>query len=97
MSKNKSTGQPISKIEPHGVYDIPKASVALGVSPRTLQQYIREGKIEAKRFGKEYRIVGDNLLVSLGSATISAMQPNVKSSQTVAGSAPISELTEKTK
>lgn len=95
MKTKRSTNEPIGKIEPFGVYDVSKASAVIGVSPRTMQQYIREGKVEAKRFGKEYRIVGDSLLSSLGSATISGMKLDNKTDLNTAGAVPLSELIKK--
>lgn len=70
-----SKTKPISKIEAHGVYDIEGTANVLGASKRTVQQYVREGKIKpAVKVGKQYRITGDNILSFLGSATISRIK-----------------------
>lgn len=66
MKKSKSG--PIGKIEPLAVYDVEGAAQVVGMRPRTVLQYIREGKIVAQRAGKEYRMTGNNLLSYLGTA-----------------------------
>lgn len=79
MSKSKN--QPITRIEPYGIYDIQQAADSIGISKRTVQQYIREGRIGARKAGKEYRMTGDSILSFLGSPTISRMSISDLSTQ----------------
>ena len=40
-----------------------------GVTPRTVQRWIREGRISARKFGRQYRISADELLKVLPAET----------------------------
>jgi len=42
-------------------YSIKQISKMLGLHEKTLQRYIREGKLRAGKFGKQYRVSGDDL------------------------------------
>ncbi len=43
------------------IYTIKELSHTLQVSPRTLYEYIKQGKIDAKRLGKKYHITQEAL------------------------------------
>lgn len=48
-------------IEPNQVYNVEEAAQVLGVNQQTLLEYLREGKIVAKKIG-EWKILGQNII-----------------------------------
>ena len=42
-------------------YSVDQISKLLDMHPKTIQRYIREGKLRATKFGKSYRISGQDL------------------------------------
>lgn len=65
------------EIKPFASYTTEEVAKLLDVNP----QAIRENKeaLGAKKIGKGYRFLGENLLTFMGSPTISQMQPNYSS------------------
>ncbi len=49
-------------IEEHGVYTTKEAQVLLKVSPSTMMRMLKKGLIRAAKVGKQYRILGKELL-----------------------------------
>ena len=43
------------------IYTVEQVSEMIKMHPKTIQRYIREGKIKAKKVGKSWRITEDNL------------------------------------
>lgn len=48
-------------------YTVEQVSSLIDLHPKTIQRYIREGKLEAQKIGKSYRITGDALSRFTGS------------------------------
>lgn len=44
-------------------YSVDQVSTMLGLHPKTMRRYIREGKLRANKVGKQYRIAGHDLSV----------------------------------
>lgn len=44
-------------------YSVDQVSAMLGLHPKTTRRYIREGKLRAKKMGKQYRITGHDLSI----------------------------------
>ncbi len=44
-------------------YSVEKISQMLGIHPKTVQRYIREGKLRATKIGKSWRVTGHDLSV----------------------------------
>ena len=42
-------------------YTVDQISEMLNMHPKTIQKYIREGKLKATKFGKSWRVTGDDL------------------------------------
>lgn len=63
----RKIGQP-TKMEP--VYTVEQAAGYLSLSTRTVREYIRSGRIPARRIGREFRIKESALaaLVEVGNA-----------------------------
>ena len=49
------------------VYDLKELSGKLNISIRTLREYIKKGKLKAKKIGKAYYVTEPNLMAFLGS------------------------------
>ena len=49
------------------IYDLKDLSVKLKISVRTLREYVKAGKLKAKKIGRAYYITEPNLLAVLGS------------------------------
>ena len=47
------------------VYDLKDLSKKLKISVRTLRQYIKSGKLKAKKIGKAYYVTAPNLMAFL--------------------------------
>ena len=47
------------------VYDLKDLSKKLKISIRTLREYIKDGKLKAKKVGKAYYIIEPNLMAFL--------------------------------
>ena len=50
---------------PETYYTVEKISELLSIHPKTIQRYIREGKLRANKVGKSWRISGHDLSVFL--------------------------------
>lgn len=48
-------------INPQKVYNVEEAAKVLDINPQTLLEYLRDGKIVAKKIG-EWKILGQNLI-----------------------------------
>jgi len=48
------------------LYSVDQVAERLGLNPRTIRAYIREGKLEASRVGKQYRITEAAVRALLG-------------------------------
>lgn len=44
-------------------YTVEQISEMLNMHPKTIQRYIREGKLSAKKIGKSWRVTGHNLSI----------------------------------
>ena len=49
------------KIDPYRIYNLEGAAKVLGINPQTLQDYLRDGRIVAKKIG-EWKILGQSLI-----------------------------------
>jgi len=49
------------KIDPYKVYNVEEAAKVLDINPQTLLDYLRDGKIVAKKIG-EWKILGQSLI-----------------------------------
>ena len=49
------------------IYDLKDLSVKLKINVRTLREYVKAGKLKAKKIGRAYYITEPNLLAFLGS------------------------------
>jgi hypothetical protein len=49
------------------VYDLKELSGKLNIGIRTLREYVKKGKLKAKKIGKAYYVTEPNLLVFLDS------------------------------
>lgn len=59
-------------------YSVDDVSAMLGIHPKTVRRYIREGKLRAAKLGKQYRISGHDLSLFLeahGGTAASAEAP----------------------
>lgn len=70
-----NNGEPLLKIEPEGIYSLKEVVKGLGIKNRKTIAKLRK-KTDAKKMGRNYVVVGKNLLAYLSAPTI--MQPNVK-------------------
>ena len=43
------------------IYTVEELSKKLKASPRTIYEYIKEGRLDARRFGKKYQITQESL------------------------------------
>ena len=58
-------------------YSVMQLSSMLGIHPKTLQRYIREGKLRANKIGKSWRVSGHDLSV------FTEQHPNLQASAAV--------------
>ena len=49
------------------IYDLKELSRKLNIGRRTLREYVKKGKLKAKKIGKAYYVTEPNLLVFLDS------------------------------
>ncbi len=42
-------------------YSVEQIATMLGMHPKTIQRYIREGRLKAQKFGKSWRVTGHDL------------------------------------
>lgn len=63
-------------IEPYSVYNTEEVCNILEMDEKSLYREINKGLLVAKKAGKGWKILGENLLSFLGSPSISRMQPN---------------------
>ncbi|MEM4134415.1 MAG: helix-turn-helix domain-containing protein [Candidatus Micrarchaeia archaeon] len=52
----------ITQIDPYGLYNFKTARKLLRVSIKKMSELIKTGKIKAKKIGKEYKILGQNII-----------------------------------
>ncbi|MFV0363005.1 MAG: helix-turn-helix domain-containing protein [Suipraeoptans sp.] len=64
-------------------YTVEQVSELLNIHPKTIQRYIREGKLPAAKLGKSWRINGHDLSVYIESNKSSSEQPKGERSVTV--------------
>lgn len=58
-------------------YTVDQISKMLDIHPKTIQRYIREGKLRANKIGKSWRVTGHDLSVFAESAMKSSPAPAV--------------------
>ena len=63
------------KIEPYATYDMDDASQFLRVDRKTIYDLINKKEIHAKKVGRGYKFLGENLLSFMGSPSIARMKP----------------------
>ena len=67
-----STDENKKAINPLAVYSLDEVSGFLAVDPRTTSKIVRKGELTARKIGKGYKVLGENLLNYLGSVTYQA-------------------------
>ncbi len=60
-------------------YSVEQISEMLNIHPKTIQRYIREGKLRAGKIGKSWRITGHDLSVFMESTKLSATKKDMDS------------------
>lgn len=60
-------------------YSVEQISEMLNIHPKTIQRYIREGKLRAGKIGKSWRITGHDLSVFMESAKMPTGKENIPS------------------
>lgn len=68
---------------PKGFYSPDEVAELLGLHVRTVRRYIREGRLGAKRIGKQYRIAAAELSDFLGAEATRPQQPQISRSRRV--------------
>lgn len=43
------------------MYDVKEMAAILGVTPRTIQEYIKQGKLKTVKIGRKWKITKENL------------------------------------
>lgn len=56
-------------------YTVDQISELLSMHPKTIQRYIREGKLRANKIGKSWRVSGHDLSVFAENTGIQALEP----------------------
>ena len=57
-------------------YSVDQISEMLNIHPKTIQRYIREGKLRAGKIGKSWRVTGHDLSVFMESTKLSIRKEN---------------------
>lgn len=57
-------------------YSVDQISEMLNIHPKTIQRYIREGKLRAGKIGKSWRVTGHDLSVFMESTKLSLRKEN---------------------
>ncbi len=70
-------------------YTVEQVSDLLSIHPKTIQRYIREGRLRATKIGKSWRITGHDLSTFVESETCQKPQGNDPSKRQVTASAVI--------
>jgi len=55
------------EIKEFKLYTVPEVAELLSLNPQTVKQFIREGRIKAKKVGRRYLILGEAILDYLNS------------------------------
>ncbi len=70
-------------------YTVEQISNMIDMHPKTIQRYIREGKLRAKKIGKSWRISGHDLSVFAESTSNLSFEPKTPSTDKVIASSVI--------
>lgn len=62
------------EIIPYATYGVDEVAKILNTHPNTIRNL--KANLRAKRVGKGYRILGENVLIFMGSPSIARMGPN---------------------
>jgi excisionase family DNA binding protein len=60
-------------------YSVEQISEMLNIHPKTIQRYIREGKLRAAKIGKSWRVTGHDLSVFMESTKLPTGKENIHS------------------
>lgn len=74
-----------NEIKPFAVYSINQAADLVGVDRKAIYTLGNKGTIPLVKIGKGYKVLGENLLRFMGSASISQMRPNTNMGAAVPG------------
>jgi excisionase family DNA binding protein len=55
-------------------YSVDQISEMLNIHPKTIQRYIREGKLRASKIGKSWRVTGHDLSIFMESSKITVIK-----------------------
>lgn len=70
-------------------YTVEEISDMLNIHPKTIQRYIREGRLRATKIGKSWRVTGHNLSVFVESNTDEGLGSRTQTAQSVIASSVI--------
>lgn len=66
-----------------GYYTVDEVAKLLKLHPKTIQRYIREGKLQAKKVGKNWRITGHDLSVFAENTGISSLSTTNRTKENI--------------
>jgi predicted site-specific integrase-resolvase len=50
------------KIDPYKIYNLQETRQILGIALSTLKKFLKTGELKGKKIGKEWKILGENII-----------------------------------